>query len=977
MKILSVRLNNLNSLKGEHLVRFDAEPLASAGLFAITGPTGAGKTTLLDAITLALYGKVARYGNESNPEHVMTRHCGECSAEVEFEVSSGIYRAAWERHRAGKKSEGRLQAPKRYIYDSAGEPLAQQIREAEQKIESLLGLNYDRFLRSALLAQGDFARFLKADANERAGLLESLTGTTIYSRLGQLAHEEANRREADLNARASGLEQIELLDEEIRKDLEAVLKAGEAQEKKLSSDIEEGAAMLSGITQLRVAREKEGEAQKQKTELEEATQEAKTPLKKLQRHRATLPFAEGLAQLNHAETANREAEGRSRNAIKDHAAAKSRRDQAAASYLAAIETALTQTKAAEQEGRAAAEKAGADAAAAKNWLEKNKADETLSARLAEIVSAIGDTKSVRETASRYWDECRQIASEILPGETSTLLKAPSSLSTNEQVALLEALVDSGVEKQRTLKTAGKEAARQLELRRDHLNKSRLVASLEEHRADLRPDEACPLCGSTDHPFNHGQSPDTGFNALEQEVNKAESELEKARDEYGKLSEGLKRLQKGSESVRQIAATLESSSVDLAQLLEPLGTELPAPGAEVVLQKRLQERGDAFRKKERQFESGSREQEEAATRAKQAAERASLLDEKRTKLGDVPNVNSAGLSSPSLNDAEEEFQHATEAEIVSASKKADRTKDAESLAAKLRIVSESLHQAIAASEFESLTGLREANLSSNEAQKLESLERSLNDRTAASKALSKQAAKEVESLLKKHIIEGESAAEFIEQQQELKASRDELIQEQTTRRNQLATDDQNRKRKEESEKALKKEKESLAVWLRLKDLIGSHDGAKFRRYAQSISLDILTRHANRHLIKLSDRYRICRDLGGELNLEIEDRHQAGAKRPMASLSGGESFLASLALALGLSDLAGRTVRIDSLFIDEGFGSLDPDSLEVAIATLESLQQDHKTVGVISHVDLLKERISTQILVEKQPGGVSELKVVPKA
>ena len=93
--------------------------------------------------------------------------------------------------------------------------------------------------------------------------------------------------------------------------------------------------------------------------------------------------------------------------------------------------------------------------------------------------------------------------------------------------------------------------------------------------------------------------------------------------------------------------------------------------------------------------------------------------------------------------------------------------------------------------------------------------------------------------------------------------------------------------------------------------------------------------------------------------------------MSSLSGGESFLASLALALGLSDLAGRTVRIDSLFIDEGFGSLDPDTLEVAIDALESLRQNQKTVGVISHVSLLKERIATQIIIEKEAGGRSRI------
>jgi exonuclease SbcC len=117
----------------------------------------------------------------------------------------------------------------------------------------------------------------------------------------------------------------------------------------------------------------------------------------------------------------------------------------------------------------------------------------------------------------------------------------------------------------------------------------------------------------------------------------------------------------------------------------------------------------------------------------------------------------------------------------------------------------------------------------------------------------------------------------------------------------------------------------------------------------------------------------RCIGEELELEIEDLYQAGATRPMASLSGGESFLASLALALGLADLAGRNVRIDSLFIDEGFGSLDADTLDLAISALETLRQDSKTVGIISHVDLLKERISTQIVIEKQPGGTSVIRL----
>lgn len=136
---------------------------------------------------------------------------------------------------------------------------------------------------------------------------------------------------------------------------------------------------------------------------------------------------------------------------------------------------------------------------------------------------------------------------------------------------------------------------------------------------------------------------------------------------------------------------------------------------------------------------------------------------------------------------------------------------------------------------------------------------------------------------------------------------------------------------------------------------------------------MIRHANKHLQRLAERYRLRRRAGEALDLEIIDLHQAGVARPMASLSGGESFLASLALALGLSDLAGRNVRIDSLFIDEGFGSLDADTLDVAIAALESLRLNQKTVGIISHVDLLKERITTQVQVERGAGGISSILV----
>jgi exonuclease SbcC len=283
----------------------------------------------------------------------------------------------------------------------------------------------------------------------------------------------------------------------------------------------------------------------------------------------------------------------------------------------------------------------------------------------------------------------------------------------------------------------------------------------------------------------------------------------------------------------------------------------------------------------------------------------------------------------------------------------------------------LQTALATTEFKDILDLKSARMDSKAAEKIESLARELDKELAAFSALLEEALSEIQTLRGQSILEGEKAVAFKQSYSELSAKRDTWLEAKTTLQGVFSTDNANKERMVSEEAKLGDARKNLLVWKQLGELIGSHDGSKFRQIAQTISLDILTRHANKHLGKLSDRYRIQRETEGLLNLQIEDLHQAGAVRPMSSLSGGESFLASLALALGLSDLAGRTVRIDSLFIDEGFGSLDPDTLEVAIDALESLRQNQKTVGVISHVGLLKERIATQIIIEKEAGGRSRI------
>lgn len=162
------------------------------------------------------------------------------------------------------------------------------------------------------------------------------------------------------------------------------------------------------------------------------------------------------------------------------------------------------------------------------------------------------------------------------------------------------------------------------------------------------------------------------------------------------------------------------------------------------------------------------------------------------------------------------------------------------------------------------------------------------------------------------------------------------------------------------------------WQKLNELIGSADGKKFRQFAQEYTLDILLGFSNAHLKDLAQRYKLSR-VPNTLALQVIDRDMGDEIRSVHSLSGGESFLVSLALALGLSSLSSNKMKVESLFIDEGFGSLDPATLLVAMEALEKLQGLGRKVGVISHVHEMTERITTQIKIVKVSGGRSKVEV----
>lgn len=190
---------------------------------------------------------------------------------------------------------------------------------------------------------------------------------------------------------------------------------------------------------------------------------------------------------------------------------------------------------------------------------------------------------------------------------------------------------------------------------------------------------------------------------------------------------------------------------------------------------------------------------------------------------------------------------------------------------------------------------------------------------------------------------------------------------------LDQDDEARKRYGAEAQALEERRRAAEVWKTLHELIGSADGKKFKVFAQSLTLDALLLHANAHLQELARRYRLMRVPGYDLDLQVVDQDMGDEVRGLASLSGGESFLVSLALALGLASLSSETTQVETLFIDEGFGTLDPETLEVALATLDALQATGRQVGIISHVSGMAERIGAQVRVVKQGGGRSRLVV----
>ncbi|MGV3661244.1 MAG: AAA family ATPase [Prosthecobacter sp.] len=938
MRLLAVRLQNLNSLSGTHEVRFDTEPLAAAGVFLITGATGAGKSTLLDAMTLALYGRAARYGNDKADE-MMSRHTAECFAEVDFETGGKALRATWRLRRARGKADGKLQpVERRLAHARTGEILAEKSGEMDRLIEDMTGLDAQRFLRSVLLAQGQFAAFLKAKPNERADLLEKITGTEIYSDLSKLAHETHKAKDETAMRLRERLGALIVLDEEGRAALETNI--GEARETAAQLQLASQAA-AKHLNEQRELMQRQRELAGVTTDI---TRLAEASRKLTGTHaEASQEAVKARATLEAAQQTRT-----AREPVWEQAAGMAAQSSQLEKQLVESRTTYKtwdkEQKEAVQRCEAATTALAAHAHASEAleaWLKQHAADAELAEKLPQRRAAIREWRGVFEHLAegrRRHAEAAALNTKLAEVETA-------------MAALAQKKTD-GTAREATMRAGLDHLSKALDTQREVTRHAEQVAGFDEHRHDLKQGLPCPLCGALEHPFATGKTDfDSQLQAarkllqgLEQQREKATRELAAQQREVARTEAELAAEDKRGAEMQKRAAELQAPADAALAELEAAETarrvpEAPSPEHAERELSVLEQRAQAF----------ARKRDEAT---------ASRND--RQKLSS--EIDLARLDESAKSKRLEELK----AEGLSLKAKADSLKLAltELLGGKSLLEDRQWHESQilgadkALRDAEARAGTLQTELAAQKAR-LEQLE---TRRTELEKQLQGQDAISPAALASLETEAQRLAEAFGTRQKELGS----LEQ-------QRRSDEEARQRREAGGRDLTIAEGEALRWGRLKELIGSADGAKFARFAQSLTLRHLIGLANEHLKVLAERYRLMAAPGDDLDLRIVDLYQANTDRPMESLSGGESFLASLALALGLSELASRHHPIDSLFIDEGFGTLDSETLEIALSALENLRSQGKTIGLISHVELLKERLTTQVRVQRGAGGTSRIEI----
>jgi exonuclease SbcC len=1093
MKINSLRFKNINSLQGQWKIDFTLPPFSDNGLFAITGPTGAGKTTILDAICLALYQQTPRLGgiNKSSNE-LMTRGTSDCLAEVEFEVKGKGYRAFWSQRRSRNKVDGNLQdSVVELVRIEDGKILASQVKKMALLIEEITGLDFARFTKSMMLSQGQFAAFLNAAANERAELLEELTGSEIYGLISERVHRDFTESKHGLEQLVARSEGAELLNEEqivaFKTESQQLLEQVKAEDAQLNIIQNKLAWLLSveknqlqvKLAETQLAQIQQEQQQQEKNLLRlvqsEPAEKLRGPYQLLQVSNEQLALTQQqlealLQQLQDVEktSLSLQQDVDSKNELLILAEQKqSELNQLLNEKIIPLDTEIAhKTKALEKESSelltvqnqrlnlVAEIKLSASVLAEQQqqlsshqlYLQQHTHVEFIAAQLplwrSQLVSILPLKQNI--VAVRNGHGQLQAQGSLLnqqavdqQGKINASLAFVNRLQdqklNSEQVVLQQLLSQMNVEESlQQLRASYKSYAQQLKDIDLILLQERKIEDLTEQRNKLQAHEECPLCGSTEHPkieayqkINQSQAEQrqlamqaqlksleeaaNGLKQSDQQLQQAIAELTSQQQILQAEQQSLSLLVQQQQNLQlQITQSEQQLSIleqeliamqqGLAEQLAQYGLELPDTQfidawieQQQKMQSHWQQHKDNTALLQQTLQLSQHKYEQSNLQKEQVEQQLTLLNEHRSsaehELAEVKKTRVSLLPDSDVNlarsKAEQGLALVVENAKSSVASLQNNDQNRENISGQLGIVKKQsvLHEQDSVSKkqqwqsdldnspFATTEEFLAAVLKPQQREALIAMEQDLKQRSIQQQTLLTQAQGIDRELQQSEMKAAVGDQDQLLIQQALESGKQQLkslAQRQGEVNHHLESDQQRRERQKEVLASIEQARRSYDDIAYLHSLIGSQKGDKFRRFAQGLTLDHLVYLANRQLDRLHGRYLLQRKDNAALELQVLDTWQGDNVRDTRTLSGGEGFLVSLALALALSDLVSHKTQIESLFLDEGFGTLDNETLDTALDALDSLNASGKMIGVISHVEAMKERIPVQIKVTKLNG-----------